>query len=380
MNSNQPSPLPASLSESPMETALWTRNRRELLEWLGRNAPSLAELYEGAVSLVYGSRIPGFSRFLSHAVREVRNRLPGVISGTTSSGRLDYKGRMDQIAVAWKKAGVNLEGKGPGTEHSDSAVDSLPPQTALPRKLAEKIGRLIGDHEEAREKPMDAAVRLFEGIAPENQNFRDSLRPVVLQWLATCDWFMERTHDSGATDADIEIEELRKNFGIFESTVLTIIRGFSTFFANTDELDECLRGAPTPQHVDATVARLRHGEYNRYFFDRLANPDWICPLKLKGFFSSPPKPMRDEARGTIAFPPWPESRYLLRMVARAPEAVIEVALEIPDTKNVRVHDDLADIALALPARFAAKLVPQARTWIETTYQLLLPQKLGALVR
>ena len=226
---------------------------------------------------------------------------------------------------------------------------------------------------------MDAAVRLFEGVAPENQKFRDTLRPVVLQWLETCDWFMDRTHDSGATDADIEIEELRKRFGIFESTLLTIVRGFSTFFANTDELDEYLRGAPSPEHVDATVARLGHGEYNRYFFDRLANPDWIPPLKLKGFFSSPPKPIRDETRGTIAFPHWPESRYLFRMAKSAPETVLGVVLEIPDTENIRVHDDLADIALTLPGPLAAKLVPQAKTWIQTPYELLLPEKLGALV-
>ena len=77
--SNSKPELQVSLG-NPAENALWTRNRRELLEWLGRNAPLLAELYEGAVSLLYGSRIPGFSRFVSHAVRELRNRLPKVIS------------------------------------------------------------------------------------------------------------------------------------------------------------------------------------------------------------------------------------------------------------------------------------------------------------
>jgi hypothetical protein len=32
----------------------WTRNRRELLEWLGKTSPSLAELYKGAVDLLFG--------------------------------------------------------------------------------------------------------------------------------------------------------------------------------------------------------------------------------------------------------------------------------------------------------------------------------------
>src|SRR2546422_126786 len=76
---------------------------------------------------------------------------------------------------------------------------------------------------------------------------------------------------------------------------------------------------PTPDQVNKAVAQLGHGEYNRYFFDRLENPEWLGPLKAKGFLSSPPPPVHDEARGTIGFPPWPESRYLARMAKYAPE-------------------------------------------------------------
>src|ERR1700733_2097498 len=379
MNESQ-SPIPSDSSiTGKLESTLWTNSRRELLEWLARNSPSLGELFEGATMLLFGSQIPGYSGFVSHAVREIRNRLPGVVSGRDSSGRLDYKGRIDQIALGWKKAAISLEQK-PAEAEITNSVSALSSSTILlPRKLAQKIGRLIEDHNAAREKPIDAAIRLFEGIAPENERFRDNLRPVVLQWLETCDWFMERTHDSGTIDSAVEIEELRRNFVIFESTLLTIIRGFSSFFTNTDELDECLGWTPTPENVDATVARLGHGEYNRYFFDRLASPAWIRPLKLKGFFSSPPKPTRDDERGTIAFMIWPEARYLFRMAARDPEAVAEVALQVPNTENVRVHDDLVDIALALPAGLAAKFVPDAKLWIRAPYELLLPEKLGALI-
>jgi hypothetical protein len=66
----------------------WPRKRRDLLEWLRKTSPSLAEIYEGAVVLLFDRQVPGFSRFVSHAVREIRNRLPGVISGTVSAGRL----------------------------------------------------------------------------------------------------------------------------------------------------------------------------------------------------------------------------------------------------------------------------------------------------
>ncbi len=136
---------------------------------------------------------------------------------------------------------------------------------------------------------------------------------------------------------------------------------------------------PTPEQVDKAVALLAHGENHRYFFDRLENPEWLVALKAKGFFSSPPSPIRDESRGTVAFPLWPESRYLARMAKFAPKNVVEILLQIPSTENGRVYDDLADAALAIPADLAARLVPNAISWIQTPFQLLLPKKLGALV-
>ena len=59
--------------------------------------------------------------------------------------------------------------------------------------------------------------------------------------------------------------------------------------------------------------------------------------------------------------------------------VLEITTRIPFTKNSRVHDDLADIATALPPELAAKLVPQMCKWIESPVQMLLPDKIGKLI-
>jgi hypothetical protein len=67
----------------PLSQAYWTHARLELQAWLQRNAASLAELYGGAARLVYDTPLPGRVRFVCHAVREIRNRLPDVLSGAT---------------------------------------------------------------------------------------------------------------------------------------------------------------------------------------------------------------------------------------------------------------------------------------------------------
>src|SRR5207253_9896324 len=95
---------PASPPSAPTP-AFWTDGRRELRDWLGRNAASLGELYEAALLLLYGLHMPGWPRLVGHAVREIANRLPGVLGGPRKAGQLQYKNRMDDIASGWRKAG-----------------------------------------------------------------------------------------------------------------------------------------------------------------------------------------------------------------------------------------------------------------------------------
>jgi hypothetical protein len=56
---------------------------------LTHNAASLADLYEGAVVMLYESILLGRTRFIGHAVREIRNRLPDAFAGRIRGQRLN---------------------------------------------------------------------------------------------------------------------------------------------------------------------------------------------------------------------------------------------------------------------------------------------------
>lgn len=114
-----------------------------------------------------------------------------------------------------------------------------------------------------------------------------------------------------------------------------------------------------------------------YFFDSLKSEAWILPLFEEGFFNDPYAPIQDEKY--IRFPVWPASRYLIRMAESSPKAVADVALRIPETSNVRIWEDLAEIALKLPPTLAVKFVPLAKRWLQSSHHLLLPEKLGQLI-
>ncbi len=211
-------------------TPCWTPTRNEVKAWMHRNAPSLAELYEGAVTLLDDKPLPGRVRFIAHAVREIRNRLPDVVSGpTTKKHRLDYTSRLDDISRL----------PGAQTLITDLGGNTAPNSTTITidRKLAKKVAELLEDHRTTRTKPLDAARRLFQGLAPENTPLRDTLTPILKQWLIITKWFVDRAHDTGHTNSHCPEQELRHRFNIFESTLAALIR---PFFDTLEDLDAIL--------------------------------------------------------------------------------------------------------------------------------------------
>lgn len=152
------------------------------------------------------------------------------------------------------------------------------------------------------------------------------------------------------------------------------------FFNRLARIDEIIEKGPKSCDLSRDVEPylLEDASIN-YFFNNLKDPGWLDLLIRAGKFRNVPEPIKDANRGTIAYPLWPESHYLARMAASEPNTVLEVIFQLPTTNNIRIHDDIIDAALAMPANLAAKLVSKAIIWLESPSQLLLPEKLGKLV-
>jgi hypothetical protein len=124
---------------------------------------------------------------------------------------------------------------------------------------------------------------------------------------------------------------------------------------------------PTPETVDKAVANMPRLEQQRYFFARLQNPNWIEPLRIKGFFSTPPEGIKHEQEGTIEVQQWPASGYLSRMAALAPEEVCRVLVNMPDTQNPFIIRDIFEAALAMPPEIAEKLATKIARLIQSGF-------------
>ena len=187
--------------------------------------------------MFFDTSFPGRTRFVPHAVREIRNRLPDYIAGSRSS-RVEYVNRLDALVDQFKRSGLIVDGEAPivVTQTIQTTNTDIP----VPHRIFRSVCSLLKDHIESREKSADKAFRLFRTIAPENHDFQNSLRPIVLHWVDVTDWFMRRAHDSGILDNDVDEAELKSNFELFEVALGAMICGF---FKTIEDLDEILEDA-----------------------------------------------------------------------------------------------------------------------------------------
>ncbi|MFX1298544.1 MAG: hypothetical protein ACFFD2_27265, partial [Promethearchaeota archaeon] len=99
------------------------------------------------------------------------------------------------------------------------------------------------------------------------------------------------------------------------------------------------------------------------------------------FFSNPPKPIIDEIKHTTFYPIWPESRYLARMASSVPQIIHDIILKIPETENIRVHEDFIEAASTMPPKLAANIAQKEIKWIKSqdSLFLLLPDEFASLI-
>lgn len=217
------------------EPDYWTRRRRGLRARLEECAPSLSELYAGAVEMLYGDDIPGKTRFVAHAVREIGNRLPDYVVGeVVRRSRVDVGG-LDRLANLWEQA--NLPFDSPIIADTVLAEGSPPEFFPEVRVALHRVAEMLRAHRESRETQPERAARLFVGIDPGSDDSRNSLRPAVEQWLDTPQYFMRFVHVGSPATGEVEEREFTERFELFEATLDALLQGY---FSGVEVLNEIL--------------------------------------------------------------------------------------------------------------------------------------------
>ena len=111
---------------------------------------------------------------------------------------------------------------------------------------------------------------------------------------------------------------------------------------------------PTDELVERALASAKKETDRRYFFSNLKNPLWLQPLMERGYFDTPPRPVR-LPDSSDHFPLWPELEYLKNIVREVPAEVVGVVLQFPKIDNPTVNWGIMEIALQLPGVHSAQL-------------------------
>lgn len=211
--------------------------------------------------------------------------------------------------------------------------------------------------------------------------------PVAKAWLSLAgqdnDYGLHaRAHRdalSGPRSLDAEFNQFWNDF---QNALDRVLEKFEDrYTAWHKQLDEIAKkDAPTSEDTDFI---RNHCPNNLVamgdFFNQLKTPVWIEPLSKTGLFDHPPEPEVDVTTGGRRIWAWPQSRYLARVAELAPNEVLKVILEIPETTNSWVHMDYVEAALHMPPELAAQLVPKMQKWILNDFASVMPIKMGSLL-
>lgn len=341
--------------------------RTELFAWFCDRAPSLAPAYAGAIRLLAAPEFPGRVHFISHAVRDICDRLARALNAEVTFPRVQYEDGLDEVSMVWPRSL-------PGGASPDAASNEV---IALPVAAARLVHDLVAAHRERQTRP-DAYELLFRQlmqIEPEGASVNERL---VESFRQTRKWFMRLAHARHDKEPEVEESELRRRFADFE----LMLHGFAGRFHTTaTPIDAALERAnagalPPEAELLDIVPRLAAPEAERRFFRRLTNPAWIEPLEARGFFRNPPPP---ERRGSgVRYRGWHQLEYLARMAPMAPQMVVDVLRPI-EVSNYAIAMDVLKVVKALPAEHATALVPMLGKGIREAGVDYLLEDVGELV-
>lgn len=230
-----------------------------------------------------------------------------------------------------------------------------------------------------RKDPPQSRRHLFEvqGVLDWLDIPTDS--PAGKVWLAEATKLHSYAHRIRMEQTPMD-EAVRLRLTDLEDMLDVVLDRFETRYVTVLQRLETLAAVRNPSKTDMTLLMGAFPQdylTQERFFGLLNTPGWLPHLEKHGFFSTPPAPELDDEAGTVAFPAWPASTYLVRMASVAPAVVSAIAERIPSTDNPRVNLDVTEVALLLSPAEAARLVPRAVEAIRGPY-LIAPDRYAQL--
>lgn len=320
-----------------------TTTQKKICNWLNEQCPKLADLYKAAVVLLGENNFPARERLISHAVREIYNRLPAAVSGIEHK-RVEYANEVEEISKIWKSYSSQILGS------VDSSKDGR--DIPMPLVVVQKFDELIAKHNSG-ETNKQKLERFFHALEPDNEQEKVTLVSILTHWHDESGWFVRLSHggDSG--------NELNERFERFELGLLSIA---DFYYEGIEQIKEVIKEAEQRKPTDDDVARLKslfvRPQYHIFMYENLTSGDWLKPLNESGEFAA-----LGSSEDQIGRIPEVQAKYLTRVAGDRPEEVLNIFMGVKKLHWV-VWYRFIDALLEMPTKIAVKGVPMVLSFLE----------------
>ena len=212
----------------------WTPEQAALVGWLNTYAPSVEPFYRGALVLAAFDSFPGRVHFITHAIREIGNRLPVALGPKVKKKTAGYPDLTKTIRRRWLAEGLPADGSPPPRLEGSVPSASGPRRLEVSVGLLASVGKLIASHNQA-ETNREARERAKFGALSDlgsNPSY------VIKNWGRWADEAVKLTHARREEPLPAEKDaEWVAKFYAFEQELIAIAR---PSYENLDALDGLL--------------------------------------------------------------------------------------------------------------------------------------------
>ena len=251
-----------------------TPNQVRITEWLEQEVPTLHPAYVQAAQLMAGPDFPGRCNQVCHACRDICTVIQQYhrVEKTVKAGTTKLLNELDTL---WSQRQPNNQVNPAGSAADGNSPTRLPEDVKVKPEIIQAIQALLLEHRRGSINQKNQALDMFQILAPEAAERPDLFDVHAEQWRDLRGWFHEHAHYT-LKEQRCDAAELQSKVSLLETHLLSMV---STFYEGVADLDEILEQEPTEGNVSRAIARMSRLEQQRYFFERLQNPDWIEPLK-----------------------------------------------------------------------------------------------------
>jgi hypothetical protein len=291
---------------------------------------ALADWYFGAISTLRYSFNPDRIAQAAHSLRELLEKIPRALQ-TEESGLTgdQLKKKREAVRAAFDKEKVNF---------ADGWQEKIitPALSDVLQGLEQYFN--LCDRPDRRDQVFAGLTKLDPMLQTLPEQLRQAKRQRYLELWTRLEGFSH--HGGKKTEQDfVECVTL------VEDLIFDLMAPISA--DDQSVLSEILAegGSVSREKIESALQLIeRRGANFAFFFKNVSHPIWIEPLKTAGHFKNPPV-VAAAGEGFISFPIWWPAVFLKRVAASAGEQIVKILLEMGNTNNPRVLEDVVEIAL-----------------------------------